>query len=117
MLKGVKLNKFLGKSMSSTFEETYVPRDSADWHNAKRILMFQCKQLGDALLLTPVIEWLHQKYPHIVVDVVCKPSSSIIFSSLPNVESVFELQPTTLNLVNLFRIELKRNQYDIFLDF
>jgi len=103
--------------MSSTFAENYIPHDSADWNNAKRILIFQCKQLGDALLLTPVVQWLHKKYPQIVIDVVCKPSSSPIFSSRPNVESVFELQPTTLNLVNLFRIELKRNQYDMFLDF
>lgn len=116
MIQSTLNNSQVG-SDSLNFEDTYIPGDSADWGSAKRILVFQCKQLGDALLLTPVIRWLYEKHPHITIDVLCKPISSQIFDSLPNVGSVFELQPTVLNLVNLLKNHLPRDSYDMFLDF
>lgn len=111
------VNKSFDELSHSSFENAYIPQDAPDWGNTQRILIFQCKQLGDALLLTPVIRWLQCRYPHITVDVVCKPNCSEIFAELPNVGSVFKLQPTILSLICLLRDGLKNQKYDMFLDF
>lgn len=48
-----------------------------------KILLITLSNLGDAVMTTPVLEWLHQLYPGAVIDIVGDRRSSAVFSGCP----------------------------------
>jgi len=47
----------------------------------KKILFITLSNIGDAILTTPVLEYLHQKYPKAKIDIVGDFRSKEIFNN------------------------------------
>lgn len=47
------------------------------------ILFVTLSNIGDAVLTTPTLAWLHQRYPDAVIDIVCDPRSVDLFVHCP----------------------------------
>lgn len=45
----------------------------------KRVLVIRLRQLGDSLLVTPLLRQLHKLYPQAQIDVLCQPQNEIVF--------------------------------------
>jgi len=54
----------------------------------EKILVIQTAFLGDAILTLPMIEKLKEKFPSVVIDVLCIPSTQEIFEASPFVSGV-----------------------------
>ncbi len=50
--------------------------------NVERILFITLSCVGDAVMTTPVLQTLHKKYPHALIDVVADKRSSILFYAM-----------------------------------
>ncbi len=54
----------------------------------KKILVIQTAFIGDAMLTLPMVEKLYEADPDLLIDVVCNPSTTEIFSSSPFINEV-----------------------------
>lgn len=45
----------------------------------KRILVIRLRQLGDSLLVTPLLRQLRRLYPQAQIDVLCQPQNEVVF--------------------------------------
>ncbi len=81
----------------------------------ERILVIQTAFIGDAILTLPMIQELKKKFADSVIDVVCIPSTSEIFSSSPSADNVIVLDKkgkhkSLFSLWNFIK-ELRKNNY------
>lgn len=83
----------------------------------QRLLLVTLSNIGDAVMTTPVLEALHQRYPQAGIDVVCDPRSSGLFESCPYVTQLFVRDKKTgwLGYIRLIN-RLRRLRYDIVVD-
>ena len=83
----------------------------------KKILVIQTAFPGDAILTIPFIQELKNKYPDYLIDVLCIPATTEIFSASPYVNSVIPLDKrgkhkTFISFLSFVK-ELKLNNYEI----
>jgi heptosyltransferase-2 len=83
----------------------------------KKILVIQTAFPGDAILTLPFIQELKKKKPDYLIDVLCIPTTSEIFTASPYVNSVISLdkkgnQKSFTAFLKFVR-ELKSNRYEI----
>lgn len=92
-------------------------RDYSVDSDLRRILVIRLRQLGDTLLVTPLVRQLKRVYPDAEVDVLCQPQNSVIFQHSPHVATRHMLPrkcPTSqlLGVVHAVR----RRRYDLVID-
>jgi len=95
--------------------DRYKPRDSVYWDRVSSIVVYQDKNLGDALLATPVIDQLLRYNPQLKITVICGASSSDIFSHLSNVVTVI-LAPKAFWKTVALGLALRKQSPDVFVD-
>ena len=83
----------------------------------QRILVITLSNIGDAIMTTPVLEALHQRYPSAVIDLVADRRSASVFTHCPyRGEIIFKEKRAgwrgTLQLVRT----LRRTRYDLIVD-
>jgi heptosyltransferase-2 len=81
----------------------------------EKILVIQTAFIGDAILTLPMIQKLKEMYPDCEIDVIAIPSTRLIFSSSPSVNTVLILdkrgvQKNFINFVGFCR-KIKQNKY------
>ena len=83
----------------------------------KKILFITLSNIGDALLTTPVLEYLHQKHPKAEIDIVGDLRSQEIFSAC-DYKNNFFLKDKSKGLIGNIEllIKLRKNFYDIAVD-
>lgn len=98
--------------------ETGEPKgDSTAPEVARRILLVSLSNIGDAVLTTPCLQALHQKYPAALIDMVGDPRSQMIFSACPYLGRMMVLDKKSgwrgrLSLV----MQLRQQHYDLAVD-
>jgi len=85
-------------------------------HHIEKILVIQTAFPGDAILTLPMIQQLKKRNENILIDVICIPSTKIIFEASPHINSVIELDKKgkQKSLFALFKFsrQIKKNNYD-----
>lgn len=85
-------------------------------HHLKKILVIQTAFPGDAILTLPMIQQLKKRNGNDLIDVICIPSTKIIFEASPYINSVIELDKKgkhkSLFAFYKFSRKLKINNYD-----
>lgn len=83
----------------------------------RRILFITLSNIGDAVLTTPALEALHQRFPEASMDLVADSRSSSIFAHCPYRDHIFHKNKKAgwRGLVNLVR-RLRRTRYDLVVD-
>jgi heptosyltransferase-3 len=81
------------------------------------ILFITLSNIGDAILTTPTLEALHQRYPDAMIDIVGDARSDIIFKHCPYVGTVFlkHKREGWRGLIQLVRA-LRKKRYDLAVD-
>ncbi len=59
-------------------------------YHTEKILVIQTAFPGDAILTLPMIQQLKKKNGNVLIDVICIPSTKIIFEASPYINSVIE---------------------------
>jgi len=82
---------------------------------SERILVIQTAFIGDTILTLPLIQKISKTNPEALIDVLCIPSTKIIFDASPVVNRVIVLDKRGIHK-SLFRfstfiIKLKKNNY------
>lgn len=81
-----------------------------------KILLIQTAFPGDAVLTLPLIQEAQKKYPSSKIDVLCIPSTSILFQASPYVNSVIEFDKKEKHkgFVSLFKLifKIRSQHYD-----
>lgn len=80
----------------------------------KRFLMIQTAFLGDAVLVTSILEKLHAHYPDAAIDLVVRKGNDGLFTGHPFLRSLFVWDKRGSKNKNLFALisELRRTEYD-----
>ncbi len=86
-----------------------------DRRHAKRILVIRLRELGDSLLITPMIRQLHRLYPEAGIDVLCQNTNRQIFEYNPHISEIFELPRKSGKFLRVAR-QLRNRSYDIVVD-
>jgi heptosyltransferase-2 len=85
-------------------------------HRVKKILIIQTAFPGDAILTLPMIQQLKKRNGNVLIDVICIPSTKIIFEASPYINSVIELDKKGMHksLFALYKFsrQLRKNNYD-----
>jgi heptosyltransferase-3 len=85
--------------------------------NIKKILLISLSNIGDAVMTTPVVEYLHNKYPDYLFDIVCDKKSIAIFENCPYLNKIY-IKDKTKGIggnINLIKV-LRKNFYEIAVD-
>lgn len=81
------------------------------------ILFITLSNIGDAVMTTPVIIYLLEKYPNAKFDIVCDKKSYEVFKYFPNVNSILIKQKNKGFFYNLnFIKKLRLKNYDYAID-
>ena len=85
-----------------------------DTHN---ILLITLSNIGDAIMTTPVMVALHEKYPQAVMDIVADARCSELFTHCPGKGEIFlkDKQAGWRGVVSLAR-QLRTKRYDLVVD-
>ncbi|MBE9484782.1 MAG: glycosyltransferase family 9 protein [Bacteroidetes bacterium] len=81
----------------------------------KKILIIQTASIGDVILVTPVLENLHRKYPDAAIDVLVKKGTESLFASHPYIRKLYIWDKSDKKLKNLYKIlkEVQSERYDL----
>ncbi|MCK5079521.1 MAG: glycosyltransferase family 9 protein [Bacteroidales bacterium] len=81
----------------------------------KKILIIQTASIGDVILVTPVLENLHRKYPDAAIDVLVKKGTESLFASHPYLRKLYIWDKSDKKLRNLYIIlkEVQSERYDL----
>lgn len=79
-----------------------------------RILIIQTASIGDVILITPLLEGLHQHYPDAELDILLKKGTETLFQDHPFVHKVLIWDKRHHKYQNLIRIirRIRRSGYD-----
>ena len=85
--------------------------------DTQTILLITLSNIGDAVMTTPVIQALHNKYPRAVMDIVADARSSEVFRHCPCKGEIFlkDKQAGWRGLVTLVK-QLRAQRYDLVVD-
>lgn len=80
----------------------------------KRFLVIQTAFLGDAVLVTSILEKLHARFPDAVIDLVVRRGNDGMFEGHPFLHQLYVWDKRTDKNRNLFRLigELRKTSYD-----
>jgi heptosyltransferase-2 len=80
----------------------------------KQILVIQTAFLGDAVLVTSILEKLHTCHPDAAIDLVVRKGNDGLFTGHPFLRNLFVWDKRTAKNKALFTLigELRRNEYD-----
>ncbi len=85
-------------------------------HHQEKILVIQTAFPGDAILTLPMIQQLKKRSENVLIDVICIPSTKIIFEASPYINLVIELDKKdkhkSLFALYKFSRQLRKNNYD-----
>jgi len=85
-------------------------------HHQEKILVIQTAFPGDAILSLPMIQQLKKRSENVLIDVICIPSTKIIFEASPHVNTIIELDKKGkhkfLFALYKFSRQLRKNNYD-----
>lgn len=85
-------------------------------HREMKILIIQTAFPGDAILTLPMIQQLKKRNGNVLIDVICIPSTKIIFEASPYINTVIELDKKgkhkSLFALYKFSRQLRKNNYD-----
>lgn len=83
----------------------------------KKILFISLSNIGDTILTTPVLQTLHNLYPHAEIDIVSDRRSKIIYEHCPYRSEIFLKNKRGIFNGSLALIgELRKKSYDIIVD-
>jgi heptosyltransferase-2 len=86
-------------------------------HHLNKILVIQTAFPGDAILTLPMIQQLKKRNENVLIDVICIPSTKIIFEASPYINSVIELEKKgkhkSLFALYKFSRQLRKNNYNV----
>ncbi len=85
--------------------------------NTHKILLITLSNIGDAVMTTPVLESLHQRYPQAVIDIVTDARASQLFTHCPYRGAVLnkDKQAGWRGTATLVR-QLRNTHYDLVVD-
>ena len=85
--------------------------------NTHKILLITLSNIGDAVMTTPVLEALHQRYPQAVIDIVSDARASQLFSHCPYRGAILNKnkQAGWRGTATLVR-QLRNTHYDLVVD-
>jgi ADP-heptose:LPS heptosyltransferase len=80
----------------------------------KQFLVIQTAFLGDAVLVTSILEKLHARHPDAAIDLVVRKGNDGLFTGHPFLRNLFVWNKRTAKNKALFKLigELRRNRYD-----
>ena len=80
----------------------------------KQLLVIQTAFLGDAVLVTSILEKLHTHYPDAAIDLVVRKGNDGLFTGHPFLRRLFVWNKRTAKNKALFTLigELRRTEYD-----
>jgi heptosyltransferase-2 len=80
----------------------------------KQFLVIQTAFLGDAVLVTSILEKLHARHPDAAIDLVVRKGNDGLFTGHPFLRNLFVWDKRTAKNKALFKLigELRRNEYD-----
>lgn len=83
----------------------------------ERILIISLSNIGDAVMTTPVLQYLHKTHKNCNFDIVCDLKSIEIFKSCPYVNNIYikNKQEGLFGILKLIKI-LRKNKYEIAVD-
>jgi len=83
----------------------------------KKILFITLSNIGDVILTTPVLDYLHSIYPKAKIDIVGDLRSKEIFDAC-NYKNIFYLKDKSKGLIGNIKLiyKLRQNKYDIAID-
>jgi len=124
-------NKFL-KVFATVFDFCgsilffWIPKNRKIKDNeVNKILIVKLDQLGDCFLMTPIFEYLKNKFPKSQIDLVCQENARPIFDNNPFISNII-----TFNYWRMYRgknpekfkdflrliKKLRKEKYDLFID-
>ena len=82
-----------------------------------KVLIITLSNIGDAVMTTPVLEYLHKQNPKYQFDIVCDKKTIEIFEHCPYVNKIYlkDKKKGLAGNINLIR-ELRNNYYEIAVD-
>lgn len=85
--------------------------------DAHQILFITLSNIGDAILTTPTLEALHQRFPQAAIDLVTDQRSSIVFNHCPYRGQIFhkDKKASWQGLIQLI-YQLRHTSYDLIVD-
>jgi len=83
----------------------------------KKFLFITLSNIGDAIMTTPVLEYVHKKNPNFLVDIVCDRKSIEVFENCPYVDRIY-LKEKAKGILGVFKLikNLRKNNYEIAID-
>lgn len=83
----------------------------------KKILFITCSRIGDAVLTTSVLNYIHQEFPSAQVTIVVDPLPAPLFSNYPLLERLIILpkQKYSQHWVNLWK-QVRKQKWDWVID-
>ena len=84
---------------------------------AKPVLFITRRHIGDAVMTTPVLELLHQRYPGTTIDIVAGPLSAALFEHCPYRGQIWRMAKGA-GLADRLRLitALRRRRYELIVD-
>lgn len=92
-------------------------RDARQAEATRSILLVTLSNIGDAVMTTPVLQALHDRYPQALIDIVADPRSSLLFRHCPWRRNIIlkHKQAGWRGLAGLVRV-LRATRYDLVVD-
>jgi len=82
-----------------------------------KILFISLSNIGDAIMTTPVLEFLHSLFPNMLIDIVCDSKSKDVFIHCPYVDKILIKNKKKGLLGNIkLLLELRKINYKIAVD-
>ena len=83
----------------------------------EKILLIQTASIGDVILLTSLMEKLHDKFPNAAIDLVVKSPNEQLFANHPYVRDIWVWNKKNGKYRNLFQIicGIREQHYDVVL--
>lgn len=81
----------------------------------ERILIIQTASIGDVILTTPVLEYLHEKWPGAAIDMMVKRGCESLFAGHPFLDTLYLWNKQQRKYRNLFHLlkKIRAKKYDM----
>jgi lipopolysaccharide heptosyltransferase I len=91
-------------------------------HGVPRILVIRLSAIGDVVRVVPAVESIRESFPHAQIDWAVEPKSADVIQGHPALDNVLVFERDRLGIRSArhflrFAREIRRNRYDIILDF
>ena len=81
----------------------------------KKILIIQTASIGDVILMTSLIETIHQKHPDFHIDILIKTENCSLFTNHPFIRNIFLFTKKENKLKSILQLifQIREEKYDI----